>query len=106
MGMLTFHVPNTLPVEEAKTRVEALLSYWQRKYGVQAVWSGTSATLTGKAMGFSFDGSVEVLAAKIAGNASDPGMLLRGQAQKYLTRKFAEYLNPAQALAAIIAKED
>jgi hypothetical protein len=105
MAMLKFEVPNTLPVEDAKKRVEALLSYWNRNYGVTAAWTGLKATMAGKAMGVSIDGNLEVQAARIAGEAADPGFLLRGQAQKYLTRKFAQYLDPTRSLAEIVKAE-
>lgn len=105
MAMLKFEVPNTLTVEEGKQRVEALLDYWKRKYGVTSVWNGVKATMSGKAMGVSIDGNLEVHGSKIAGEAADPGFLLRGQAQKYLQRKFAEYLDPHQSLADIIKRE-
>lgn len=106
MGMLKFEVPNSLSVEDAKKRVEALLGYWGRKYGVTSSWDGVKATMKGKAMGVSIDGNLEVLGAKISGEASDPGMLLRGQAQKYLTRKFAEYLDPKRSLEDVLKGED
>lgn len=106
MGYLKFDVPNSLPVEEAKKRVEALLSYWNRKYGVSSTWSGVSATMKGKAMGVSIDGKLTVEAARIAGEAVDPGMLLRGQAKKYLERKFAEYLDSTRSLEQVTAKEE
>lgn len=106
MGMLKFEVPNSLSIDDAKKRVEALLGYWGRKYGVKSEWSGEKATMKGKAMGVSIDGNLEVLGAKISGEASDPGMLLRGQAQKYLTRKFAEYLDPKRSLEDILKGED
>lgn len=106
MGFLKFEVPNSLPVEEAKKRVEALLAYWKRKYGVTSAWTGVSATMKGKAVGVTIDGKLEVEASRIAGEASDPGMLLRGQAKKYLERKFAEYLNPSRSLDQLIKNED
>ncbi len=98
MAKLKFEVPNTLPVEEAVKRVEALLAFWARKYGVQSSWKGTAATMAGKAMGVAIDGALQVHPHRIAGEAADPGMLLRGQAQKYLTRKFAQYLDPGRTL--------
>jgi hypothetical protein len=106
MGFIKFEVPNTLPIEEAKQRVEALLGYWNRKYGVSSAWEGVAATMKGKAMGVSIDGKLAVEAARIAGEAIDPGMLLRGQAQKYLQRKFAEYLDPKKSLDDILKGED
>lgn len=106
MGMLKFEVPNALPIEDAKKRVEALLGYWGRKYGVTSSWAGLKATMKGAAMGVSIDGNLEVLASKISGEAADPGFLLRGQAQKYLTRKFAEYLDPKRSLDDVVRSED
>lgn len=106
MGMLKFEVPSTLPIEDSKKRVEALLSYWNRKYGITSSWNGLKAQMKGKAVGVTIDGNLEVLANKIAGEASDPGMLLRGQAQKYLTRKFGEYLDARRSLEDITRAED
>lgn len=106
MGMLKFEVPSTLPIDDSKKRVEALLGYWNRKYGITSSWSGMKAQMKGKAVGVTIDGNLEVLPNKIAGEASDPGMLLRGQAQKYLTRKFGEYLDASRSLDDIKRGED
>ncbi len=106
MGVIKFEVPNSLPVDEARQRVEALLGYWKRKYGVTSAWEGSGATMKGKAVGVTIDGKLAVEAHRIAGEASDPGMLLRGQAQKYLTRKFAEYLDPKRSLEQLVKSED
>jgi|688.fasta_scaffold1532949_2 hypothetical protein len=106
MGMLKFEVPNALPADEARKRVEALLGYWKRKYNVVSEWNAGGATMKGKAMGVTIDGQLAIEEKRIAGEASDPGMLLRGQAQKYLTRKFAEYLDPSKSLDQILKGED
>lgn len=106
MGLIKFDVPNTLPIDDAKRRVEALLSYWKRKYNVASEWSGLGATIKGKAVGVTLDGRLTVEPHRIAGEATDPGMLLRGQAQKYLTRKFAEYLDPSKSLEQVLSAED
>jgi hypothetical protein len=98
MAKLKFEVPSSLPVAEAVKRVEALLAFWARKYGVKSSWSGTRAEMSGKAVGVTIDGHLEVHGHRVAGEAADPGMLLRGQAQKYLTRKFAQYLDPSKTL--------
>jgi hypothetical protein len=97
--MIKLEIPHSLPLEEAKARVQALLDYWSRKYGVRATWAGDKATFAGKAMGISIDGHLTVTPQRIDGQASDPGMLLRGQAKKYLDRKFADYLDPKKKLA-------
>lgn len=106
MGFIKFEVPNSLPVEDAKKRVEALLGYWNRKYGVSSAWTGVNATMKGKAVGVTIDGNLAVETTRIAGEASDPGMLLRGQAKKYLERKFAEYLDPSRSLDQVLKNED
>jgi hypothetical protein len=96
--MLKLDIPHTLQLEDAKARVTALLDYWAKKHGVKVGWTGDKATFDGKVMGISFSGNLTVVAGKIAGEASDPGMLLRGQAQKYLTKKFGDYLDPKKSL--------
>lgn len=106
MGMIKLDFPHTLSAEEARKRVEALLAYWARKYGIRATWAGEKATMAGKAMGFAFDGWLQVNPSVVGGEASDPGMLLRGQAKKYLERKLGEYLDPKRALADILKGED
>jgi hypothetical protein len=106
MGMIKFEVLSTVPIDEAKKRVETLLSYWNRKYGITSSWNGMKATMTGKAVGVTIDGTLEVLANKISGEARDPGLLLRGQAQKYLTRKFSEYLDASRSLDELRRAED
>lgn len=106
MGFIKFEVPNSLPIEDARKRVEALLSYWNRKYGVTSSWTGHHATMKGKAVGVSIDGKLAVEATRISGEADDPGMLLRGQAKKYLVRKFAEYLDPSRSLEQVLKNED
>ncbi len=106
MGFIKFEVPNSLPLDDAKKRVEALLSYWNRKYGVTSAWNGVAATMKGKAMGVTIDGNLAVEPSRIAGEANDPGMLLRGQAKKYLVRKFGEYLDPNKSLESLLKSED
>jgi hypothetical protein len=102
MAFIKFEVPNSLPKEEAAKRVQALLDYWNRTYGVKSSWTDDGATMNGKAMGVTIDGRLQVLTDKISGEATDPGMLLRGQAKKYLTKKFSEYLDPAKSLADLL----
>ena len=99
MGMMKLEFPHSLSLDEAKARIQALLDYWSRTYGVKSTWNGDKATFAGKAMGVTIDGHLTVNASGIGGEAKDPGMLLRGQAQKYLTKKFADYLDPKKNLS-------
>ncbi len=106
MGMMKMEIAHRLPVDDAKKRIDALLGYWKRKYNVASAWAGDKATFSGKAMGITFDGNFVLQATKIAGEAKDPGMLLRGSAKSYLERKFAEYLDPNKSLEQVTKGED
>ncbi len=106
MGMIKLEIPHTLPVDEAKKRVEALFAYWSKKHGVKSSWAGDVASYSGKVMGVSIEGKLAVQDKKVAGEATDPGFLLRGQAQKYLTRKFGDYLDPSKKIEDLGKSED
>jgi Putative polyhydroxyalkanoic acid system protein (PHA_gran_rgn) len=106
MGTIKLDVPHSLAIEEAKKRVMALFDYWGKKYGVKSAWAGDNATFAGKAIGISFDGKLSLSANKVSGEAADPGMLIRGQAQKYLTRKLGQWLDPHTSLEALLRGDD
>jgi hypothetical protein len=99
MSTLKLDIPHTLPKAEAKQRVERLIHYWRDKYGVKAEWMGDAAKLSGKVMGITLAADLEVRDGKVDGEATDPGFLLRDKAKKYLTDKFASYLDPSKQLA-------
>lgn len=98
MGTLKFEVPHSLPKDEVKKRVEQLLTYWGNKYGVKADWQGEGAKLVGKVMGIQLDASFVITDKAVAGEGTDPGMLLRGQAKSYLQKKFGEVVDPNKSL--------
>jgi hypothetical protein len=106
MGKLKFEVPHTLSKDEAKKRVEALVTYWGHKHGITAQWSGDNAHFSGKVMGISLDADLTVGDKKVGGEATDPGMLLRGQATKYLQRKFSDFLDGSKSLADLAKTSD
>jgi hypothetical protein len=93
-----FHVSHSLPRAEARARIEKLTSAWSR-HGVQSTWKGDEAQLDGKVLGMHLVATLRVTDSQVGGEATDPGMLLRGKAKKYLTEKFEKYLDPATALA-------
>ena len=99
MGMIKFDVPHTLGREDAKKRVEQLFSYWSRKHGIQSKWAGDTATILGKAMGVQIQATLNIAEGAVHGEATDPGMLLRGTARKYLEKKFASFLDPKKSAA-------
>ena len=97
MGKIDFHVPHTLSLAEAKTRMEKLTQHWA-KHGIQSTWSGDEAKLHGKVLGIHLDATLRVTDKTVGGEATDPGLLLRGQAKKYLTHKFETWLDPKQSI--------
>ena len=98
MGMLKFEDPHGLPKDEARKRIEQLVKYWIGKYGVAAQWSGDSAHISGKVMGIKLDAKLAVSDRNVGGEATDPGMLLRGKARSYLEHKFVSYLDSKKSL--------
>lgn len=95
---MEFHVDHALPRAEARARIEKLTQAWAR-HGVQSTWNGDEAQLNGHVMGIHLVATLRVTDTRVGGEATDPGMLLRGPAKKYLTEKFAKYLDPGTALA-------
>lgn len=94
MGMLKFEVPHQLSKDEALLRAKKLLEHWGTKYGIATKWAGDTAHLDGKVMGITLNGNMTITDNGVVGEATDPGMLLRGKARKYLEEKFAWALDP------------
>jgi hypothetical protein len=94
MGKLKFDVPHSLSKDEARKRVESLAQHWGSKYGVTTTWNGDSAQLSGKVMGITIDATLQISDNRVGGEATDPGMLFREKARRYLTEKFSEALGP------------
>lgn len=92
--MLKFEVPHRLPKDEALTRARKLLAHWGAKYGVATVWTGESCTIDGKVMGITLQGHLTITENAVTGEATDPGMLFRSKAKKYLEEKFNAALDP------------
>lgn len=94
MGMLKFEVPHKLSRDEAHTRAKKLLDHWGAKFGLNSRWEGETAHIDGKVMGISLQGHMTITDKAVTGEATDPGMLLRGKARKYFEEKFAAALDP------------
>ena len=98
MGRMSLEMPHKLGKAEAKKRVEVLTQHWGSKYGVSSSWNGDTVSFNGKVMGVTLDGKLTVYDDKVAGDASDPGLLFRSQAKKYVEKKFASFLDPSRSL--------
>lgn len=85
--------------EDAKARLEALGEYFQNKHGLSVTWQGDSASVRGKYLVVTIDGSLRFEGDKVVFEGQDPGMLWRGKAKDYLTEKLTKYLEPSRPLA-------
>jgi len=97
MGKIDFHVSHSLPQAEARRRIEKLTQHWA-KHGIHSTWNGDEARLQGKVLGMTLDATLRVTDKTVGGEATDPGLLLRGQAKRYLTHKFETWLDPKKSL--------
>lgn len=87
-------MPHELSVEEARDRMKDLTAYWRRKYAVESRWRNDVARMSGSFLGVTFEATLAVATRTVIVDGPDPGVLLRGQAIHYLTRKLHHYLGP------------
>ncbi|HEU4406027.1 MAG TPA: polyhydroxyalkanoic acid system family protein [Polyangiaceae bacterium] len=85
--------------DDAKARLEALGEYFQNKHGLSVAWQGDAASVRGKYLVVTIDGTMRFEGDKVVFEGQDPGMLWRGKAKDYLSDKLAKYLDPSRALA-------
>ena len=82
--------------DEAVTRVKALADYMTARHGMQVQWlTEDSFRLSGKYKVVAIDATIAVRDGKIAVHGKDPGMLWRGPAKAYITKKIEQYLDPS-----------
>jgi hypothetical protein len=95
MGNLRVEYPlGPLSKDDAKVRLSALGDYLAKKHGIQVTWSGDSASVRGKYLVVTIDGSLRFEGDRAVFDGKDPGMLWRGKAKDYLANKLAVYLDP------------
>jgi hypothetical protein len=81
--------------DEAKARVQALADYMSKKHGMLVQWTGDdSFRMQGKYKVVSIDATITLAPNKIQVSGKDPGMLWRGPAKAYISKKLEQYLNP------------
>lgn len=90
--------------EEVLARLHALTDYWAKKHGVLTTWEGTRASLKGKVLGVRFDGTVDVGSGKITANVSAGLLAERLGGTRYVESKLDDYLDPANSVAALVAR--
>ncbi|MBK7579379.1 MAG: polyhydroxyalkanoic acid system family protein [Myxococcales bacterium] len=90
---------HSFTIEDARARIRALGEYLSNKHGISATWTNDNqATITGKYLVVSIEGTVTVEEKRVRFDGKDPGMLWRGKAKDYLANKLEKYLNPATAI--------
>lgn len=99
---MEFHFPSTLPVDDMRERTRALGDYFQNKHGMQVQWlDDNTARVSGKYKVLKIEATVALRDGGVDVTGTDPGRLLRGAAQKYLTGKLATYMAPGTGLDAL-----
>jgi hypothetical protein len=92
-------VPHGLELSDARARLHALSDYLGNKYGLAIRWTGEDeASVSGSYLVVTVSGSLRLTPTSVTFSGKDPGMLWRGKAKDYLTRKLERYLNPNVAL--------
>lgn len=88
-------VGHTLTRDDARTRVEQLLAYWGKRFGVKSEWTGFRVSLSGIVWGVSIDAHFDVSDHDVSATAVDPGFAWRHVAQDYVSKKLKKYLHPS-----------
>jgi hypothetical protein len=101
MANLKIERSHELSDAEARTRMEALGDYLHNKYGLDVAWSADTATIRGRFMVVTIDGTVKCEPGRVVFEGKDPGMLWRGKAKDYLGHKLGKYLDPKTAADAL-----
>ena len=80
-----------LELPDARARLRAMGEYLGNKYGLSITWTGDDeASVTGSYLVVSVSGGLHLTASSVTFSGKDPGMLWRGKAKDYLTRKSRE----------------
>ncbi len=93
-GKMHFDVPHGFSKADARARTQMLFDYWKKAFGVVAVWSGDQAHVVGRVMGIDIDAVLVVTDTNVGGDGEDPGVLVRGLARSYVTKKLQKYMHP------------
>lgn len=89
--------------DEAKSRARALAEYMSNRHGMQVEWTGDDAfRMRGKYKVVSVDVNVKVDPDRVQVTGKDPGMLWRGPAKAYVTRKIEQYMDPSVGLDSLL----
>jgi hypothetical protein len=89
-------VPHKLDLPDARARLRAMGEYLGNKYGLSITWtSEDEASVTGSYLVVTVSGGLRLTPSSVTFSGKDPGMLWRGKAKDYLSRKIEKYMNPS-----------
>ena len=91
---ITLKVAHKFSAAEAHIRVQQLVDYWKKSFGVSQSWSGDRVFVSGRIVGVNFDAILEVSDGQVRCESTDPGGLWRGFARDYVAKKLRKYLHP------------
>jgi putative polyhydroxyalkanoate system protein len=96
--MMKIDRTHSFSIDEARSRLEALTSYWQTRYGIKPQWSGNSLRCKGSVKGIDFDARMDVVDTKVHCEADVGWLAERLGARAYIEKKLDEYLDPGKAV--------
>lgn len=96
--------PHRFSVDEATSRIKALTSYWDSRYGTRTTWQGPSATITGKVKGIKFDGTFTVKDRSLVADVKVGFLAEKMGGRQYVEHKLQQYLDPATSLESLASR--
>lgn len=91
---ITLKVGHKFSTAEAHVRVQQLLDYWKKRFGVTQDWTGEKVWVSGSIVGVDFHAILEVSDGQVRCESTDPGGMWRGFARDYVAKKLRKYLHP------------
>ena len=84
---------------EAQHKGASARSDHGRQHTIAAATGGfaSAAHVAGRVMGIEINATLVVSDERIGGDADDPGLLVRGFARSYITKKLQKYMHPQYA---------
>ena len=87
--------------DEAKSRIDLLLTYWKEKYGLTYAWVEDKATVNGKVKGIEFDGSLAVEDERVFADIDVGFLAEKLGGRQYVEHKVDTYLDAATNVDAL-----
>lgn len=99
--MMKIDRSHSFSIEEARSRLEALTTFWQTRYGIRPQWSGNTLRCKGSVKGIDFDAKMDIGEKLVKCEAEVGWLAERLGARGYIEKKLAEYLDPSKPVTAL-----